>query len=321
VVLGYINPEYILGGTMKLDKGKAEEAIRVHVADPLGMSVVEAAAGIYQIVNAHMTDLIRKISVERGYDPREFTIFAFGGAGATHCTGYTPELGAKRVVVPSFQTVFSAFGIAASDIRHSFARSHYTILEKEVEKINVGEMNAIYRQLLEQADEQFRLDGIATGVRLERAIDLRYERQTHELTLTIPWDDELNYDNLQELHKLWKREYEKEYGAGTAPQMAAVEVINLRVTGTAPSGFDFHLKASTDSGSTPPGEALAGRRPVYWLENKDYSPTDIYVGEKLKTGNTIERPAVVEFFGSTLPLPREQRLVVDEYGNAIITLL
>jgi N-methylhydantoinase A len=124
VILGYIDPDHFLGGRMNVSRKLAVDAIQRQIAGPMGMTVEAAAAAIYQIVNARMADFIRMATVERGFDPRDFTMLAFGGCGPTHCTGYGPDIGVRRLIVPQAATVFSAFGIGQSDIRHSFVHSY-----------------------------------------------------------------------------------------------------------------------------------------------------------------------------------------------------
>ena len=157
VVLGYIDPDNFLGGRVKLDYQKAWEAIRIHVAEKLRMSVIEAAQGIYDVVNAHMADLIRKVSIERGYDPRDFDIFAFGGAAGAHCIDYASDVEAKNIIIPNLQAIFSAFGIAKCDIRHFYAQSQYIVIEPNGDKIDMATVNSTFRELSEQAKEQFQL--------------------------------------------------------------------------------------------------------------------------------------------------------------------
>jgi N-methylhydantoinase A len=318
VILGYINPDYFLGGRMKLDVKRAEESVRRHVAERLGMSVVEAAAAVYEIVNAHMADLVRKVSIERGHDPREFTLFAFGGAGPTHCTAYGPELEVKSIVVPRLQTVFSAFGIAQSDIKHFYSRSYPMVLEEDVEKMDLNTINSIFRELSRQAMQQLSLDGVERGFTLSKSFDVRYRGQIHELTIALPWDGDLGYDQLREVRGLYERQYEMLYGSGAASKMATPEIITFRLDAIASTPFQAKLRPYPDAGSDP-SSALVGRRPVYWLGEKDFLPADIYIGEKLLTGNRIRGPAVIELFGSSIPLPPGQQLSVDRYLNFIIT--
>lgn len=142
ILLGYINPEFFLGGAMPLVPERSRQAFEDRVCRPLGMKVEEAAWGTYEIINAHMADLIRQASVERGYDPREFVLVAFGGCGPTHCTGYGPDIGMKRIVVPPTAPAFSALGIAQSDLKHFFSRSLFLRMPRERRRQRRGSQSA-----------------------------------------------------------------------------------------------------------------------------------------------------------------------------------
>src|SRR5207237_9864394 len=128
LVLGYLNPDYLLGGRMKLDKAKTLAAIREKVAKPLKMSEVDAASAIYRIANSHMSDLIRKATVEKGHDPRSFVLFAFGGAGPVHASRYAAKLGVRQVVIPLTASVHGATGLISSDLVYEYGKSDHVVL-------------------------------------------------------------------------------------------------------------------------------------------------------------------------------------------------
>ena len=319
VVLGYINPHNFLGGRIKLDHDRAWEAIRIHVADRLGMSVIEAAAGIYDIVNAHMADLIRKVSIERGYDPREFTLFAFGGAAGAHCVAYATDVEAKRVIIPQLPAVFSAFGIARCDMRHFYAASQHIVLGQNADSIELDLINSSFRDLTDKATRQSRREGVEDGLLLERSLDIRYVGQVFELPVPLPWLGNLTHDNLKEIRAIFEREYERAYGYGAVTEKAAIEVLTFRGDAITPTVFNTPLRSYPDNEPNP-ASALTGQRQVYWGETKTFSNTSIYTGERLTTGNIVKGPAVIEFTNSTVVLPSDQRLCVDEYLNLVISL-
>src|SRR5262249_52863508 len=138
LVLGYLDKDYFLGGKMRLGKDAAFKAIREKIAKPLGMDIIEAAAGIYRIINSHMSDLIRKATVERGYDPRDFTLFAYGGAAAVHAARYAAELGVKQVVVPLTASVHGAMGLISSDVVYEYGKSDHLLVPGDVDRINAN---------------------------------------------------------------------------------------------------------------------------------------------------------------------------------------
>ncbi len=317
VVLGYINPDNFLGGRIKLDAEKAAQSLKKHIGDRLGMSVVEAAAAVYQVVNAHMADLIRKVTIERGYDPREFVLFAFGGGGPTHCTAYGPDLGARRVIVPQAATVFSAYGIAHSDIKHFYTESNPIRIEDDP-GMDTNKINEIFRDLSSSAQRQLDLEGIKSGYTLTRALDIRYIGQIHELTITVPGASDLSYQDLKTLRQSYEQKYEMLYGAGASSRLASVEIVTFRVDAICPT--QFRARARTyERGGSDASAARSADRDAYWQDAGGFVRTPVFAGEKLRPGNVVEGRAIVEMFGTTLPLHTGQRLDVDERLNFIVT--
>ncbi|MDZ4325578.1 MAG: hydantoinase/oxoprolinase family protein, partial [Pseudomonas sp.] len=188
VVLGYINPETFLGGRMKLRADLARQALERHIAGPIGSSVEDAAQAVYDIVNAHMADLIRSALVGKGHDPRDFAMVAFGGCGPTHATGYGADAQVRKVIIPPSATVFSALGIAQSEIKHFYSASYAQTLavSGQVTPDLAAELDAQFLPLIERAEAQLDRDRIAPDLRqLRRSLDLRYRQQVHELTIPI----------------------------------------------------------------------------------------------------------------------------------------
>ena len=323
VILGYINPETFLGGRMPLHADLAREAVRKHVAEPLGMSVEEAAQAIYDIVNAHMADLVRSVSIERGHDPRDFAIVAFGGCGPTHATGYGFESQVRRVIVPPTATVFSAFGIARSEIRHFFAKTHVRIIagNEGPEPKLFGEINQHFGELSVRAEEQFVHDGVEPDRRCyQRAVDLRYLTQVHELTVPVRVPGPVTPESLRVLVCDYKDAYERLYGAGSNPNEGVIEMVTLRIDASARTPFEFKPLRHESTGPAP-DHAFIRARPVWSKERGGYVPTPTYMLEKLRAGNVIEGPAVIESYGTTIPLHAGQRAELDEWLNLIVTLV
>ena len=321
VVLGYIDPDHFLGGRMKISRSRAEDAIRREVAEPLGMPVVEAAAAIYEIVNARMADLIRRMTVERGHDPRDFVLAAFGGCGPTHSTAYGPDIGVGTVVVPESATAFSALGISQSDLRHSWVHSFNRPLRRadgtlEVELLD--ELNGILVSLFERGRAQFERDRIdmARG-RITWAADLRYKNQVHELLVPMPIAVPLAESDLAGVVKRFDALYDHRYGAGASSATARIEWVNVRVDAIAPTPAATGL-APAPVGAADPSAARIADKPVYNLARRRYESTPLYAAERLHPGHKIEGPAVVLSYGTTIPLHDGQYLVVDAYRNYLI---
>ncbi|MBI2848975.1 MAG: hydantoinase/oxoprolinase family protein [Chloroflexi bacterium] len=309
VILGRINPDYFLGGRMQIDQSKAVAAVKEKIADPLNMTVVEAAKGILDIVDAHMADLVRKVSIERGHDPRDFVLFAYGGSGPTHVGVYAMDVGVRAAVVSPYAPVFSAFGIAGSDTVRAYIKS-----EPMVAPFDPGRLNSIFRTLEGMALDDLRKGGASeTAATISRSMEMRFRRQTHQLRVPVPQKD-LTGDDLEQLVVRFQDLYEQVYGKGTAYKEAGIEVTTFSVTSTVqipkPS-LKRHDEVSPDASA-----AFGGKRPVYF--HKDFLDTPIYRGEKLRAGNVIEGPAVIENVATTLPVHPGQRVRIDPYLNMVI---
>ncbi len=321
VVLGYIDPEYFLGGHMHIDRELALQAIQDKVAAPLGLDPTSAAAAIYEIVNAQMADLIRRVTVERGNDPRDFAMLAFGGCGPTHCTGYGPDIGVRRLVVPAAATAFSAYGISQSDLRHSLVQTVSRELRDSSGKVPPGmadRLNAMFSELLARAHTQLRGDGVEPGAAvILLGADMRYQNQIHEITVRISSQLPLGERQLEEMIGEYGQVYEKRYGEGSSSPTARIELVNVRVDAIAPtlmSGAarpEAAVEARHDAG-------LVGEKLVYRLKSRSFELTPVYAWEQLDTGQSIEGPALIVSYGTTIPLHDKQSLTVDAYRNIII---
>jgi len=321
VILGYINPETFLGGRMVLHADLAREAIRRYVAEPLGMSVEAAAQAIYDIVNAHMADLVRRVSIERGHDPRDFAIVAFGGCGPTHATGYGLESQVRRVIVPPAATVFSAFGIAQSEIRHFFAKTHVRVISggEELAGDVFEEIDKRYEELSARAEEQFARDGVEPHRRsYHRVADLRYLTQVHEVTVPLRVPGPVTTESLRVLVSDYKDAYERLYGAGSNPSDGTIEIVTLRIDASARTPLEFTPPRHKREGAAPDQAFIRGRS-VWWKATGGYVSTPTYLLEKLRAGNIIDGPAVIESYGTTIPLHAGQRAELDEWRNLMVT--
>ncbi len=322
VVLGYINPTRFLGGGMELRADLAGEAIETHIAAPLGISVEAAAQAIYDIVNAHMADLVRSITVGRGFDPRDFVIVAFGGCGPTHCAGFGPDCKPRRIIVPPAATVLSALGIAQSDIKHfhvrSFVRSIDTEADAQTELAN--ELNGHFEELVALTNKQFEREGIAPEQRtFVRSLDIRYRKQVHELTIPITGWGPVDDVALGTVVDGFVRTYERIYGAGSSIGKSGLEIATLRVDGIAKIAR-VDAVARAERGLASPTAAALGPRKVWWKEFGGFRDTDAFQLEKLTCGNLVEGPAIIESYGTSIPLHPGQRAHVDEWLNFVIEI-
>lgn len=308
VVLGYIDPDYFLGGEIELDRDLAERAIREKVAEPLGMSVQEAAAGIVEIANQHMSDLMRKMTIERGYDPRDFVVYAFGGAGPLHGGAFGRELGAQEILFPlgNVASAFSALGLAVSDLTTVAQLSDLALAP-----FDPGTVSANFERLERETTEN--LGGVAESTS-QRILELRYKGQIHQVDTPVP-EGPLDAAALEAVMDDFERRYESLYGPGSGFREAGIELVTYRVLATA-AVSSSELRAA-DLGTSDPGEARLGSESLYWREVGREAETVIY-GE-LKPGMEFEGPAVIRMRSTTGLVHPGQRARIDNYGNVRIT--
>jgi len=309
VALGFLNPEYLAGGELKLDAARAEAAIREQVAGPLGLSVVEAAHGIREVANANMARAIRSVTIERGRDPRDFTLVAFGGSGPVHAVDVARALEIPRVLVPAAPGVFTAVGMLASDVEHHFVRAHAAVFAR----LELEPANRALADLVGEALATLRSEGYPDDrVRLEVGCDLRYAGQASELTIPLP-GGRFDAAALPPLRDAFDAEYRATYGASTDE---ALELVNLRLvaTGLRPDRLDFRAVRVAASGA----ETKPSRRPVSFVRGGE--PLDTPVVPRQALEGTLRGPAIVESYDSTIVLPPGAAATADAAGNLLITL-
>ena len=315
LVLGYLNENYFLGGKIRLNKEAAERGIAEKIAAPLGMSTIEAAGGIYRIANAHMSDLIRRATVERGHDPRKFVLFAFGGAGPVHASRYTEDLGIKQVVIPLTASVHGATGLISSDVLYEYGRSDHLIAPFDLKRLQQNFSVLIAQARLDLESRGFK----AADIEIVRSLDMRYRYQVHELTLSMPpGTDELQEKDLEKLYDDFHELYEKSYGQGSGYREAGMEVMTFRLTARG------RLKKPNIARQSLHGKdsarAVKSRRPVYFEEYRDLIDTTIYDFEKMKSGNELAGPAIIETPVTTIVVNPKDHAFMDEFRNVRIDL-
>ena len=310
LVLGRLGATSLLGGTMTLDVELARQVISGRIAEPLGLTVEEAAEGIVQVVNASMVKGIRVVSVSKGYDPREFCLVAFGGAGPLHASELADEMDIPSVLVPVAPGVTSALGLLMADLRHDFAQ---TVL-KPGSELSATEITNWYEQLETQAMEQMSREGIASGdVSLVRTADARYVGQGYELEVQSA-SGKLDQGEIDEIMERFHEAHIRNYGYASRDN--AVEVVNLRVTALASMPRPDLAHDSQDAGGDP-SRAIIGQRDVYF--RNEPKETSIYDRSGLRPGDVIKGPAIVEQLDSTTVVWENQTASVDNYLNLLVT--
>ena len=313
VVLGTINPDNFLGGRIRLDREKAVSAVQ-SIADALGLSLMEAASGIARIAEFKMSDIIRKMTVEKGFDPRDFVLFAFGGAGPAHAGVFACELGVLKVIVPQKEIASSwcAFGAASADILHVYEQ-----VDIQASPFDADRLNRALDALEGKADAQMEHDGIAPARRrFHFSLDMRHRGQINEVSVPLP-EKRLKETFEAALRKRFSARYEQLYGRGSSYGEARIEIVTLRVRASAATRRPKLAKSAKRQ--RIPGRAAAGRRSIYWSDLKRPVPTSIYDGALLVPGNRLAGPAVVETTDTTVVVHPGRALAVDAFGNFELT--
>jgi N-methylhydantoinase A len=310
LILGRLNPHHLLGGAVPLRLDLARRAIWRHVADPLGLSLEVAAEGIVRIVNANMLKGIRVVSVERGYDPREFTVIAFGGGGPVHAAELARELGAKTVMVPVAPGITSAMGLLMADFRHDYTR---TFLQT-TDALDLEELNEAFEVLEGQATAQLLSERVpAKDILLLRSVEMRYRGQGHNLEVPVPSGD-LDEESIQAINGAFHRQHQTTYGYGQPEEIT--EFVNLRLAGIGRLPKPHQRRIA--SNGQDPGLALVGRRQVYFAGH--WHETPIYGRDLLRAGHRLEGPAIVEQLDSTTVILPGQQAEIDAQGNILVAV-
>jgi N-methylhydantoinase A len=314
LVLGYLDPDNFAGGRMKLDKDAAFKAI-ASISTSIGLKPFECAAGICRIVELQMADVIRKVTVEKGYDPREFVLFAFGGAGPAHAGVFARELGVKKIIVPQRKaaSTWCAFGAAAADVLHIFEHSEIMPTPVPAKRVNDA-----LDDLEKKALALMKSEGIAPKrQRFEFSLDVRHRGQINEVEVPLS-SNRVGARYEPELRKNFVERYEKLYGRGSALAGAQLEIVVARLRARALTPRP-KLVASKKATKAVPLSAKRKARSIYWPDLGKFRPTPVFDGEKLSIGNQIKGPAIVETADTTVVVHPGRTLRLDVLGNFEIT--
>jgi len=312
LALGYLDPEFRLGGQVRVDRAAAEAALG-KLGDRLAISGTEVAAAIVDISSAQMADLMRKVTVERGLDPRDFAVFAYGGAGPVYAAFLAREIGARIAYVPDDSGVFSALGMLTTDLVFQEERS--MLLRPPLAPEALKAVNALYEELERRVLERFGREGLAAGrVELDRAIDMRFTMQVHELDVEAPLRA-IDAGDVDRIVGSFVEKYEQTYGKNSAYTAAGVEMVTFRSIGTVRLP-----RPSLEAGGPerPAGAARLGVRKAYFSSVQDFVPTEVYAGERLGAGASLHGPVIIQRMGDTVVLPPGTEARMDGWRNLII---
>jgi N-methylhydantoinase A len=306
VVLGYINPDYFAGGSIKLEAGAAARAIEERVARPLGLALEEAAWGIHTIVNTNMELATRVVSIERGRDPRDLTLVAFGGSGPVHGCRLAQALGIPRIVLPASAGVTAAIGLLAAEVKFDVARTHVCRLDAA----SGVALDAMYQEMRAQAIAVVEESAVAGEVMIARSADARYVGQGYEVTVPVP-SGRLDAAALDRVRASFHEVYAARYGYANPAE--PVEVVTWKLSAVGGSPRIALAKASAGSSDAH----RKGTRRAYFPEARGYTDTPVYDRYALAAGTSLTGPAIVEERESTTVLPPGVTATVDEYANLI----
>ena len=309
LVLGRLNPSYFLGGEIALDPAAAQRAIEQHCAQPLGMDLVEAAHGIVEIANTAMVNALRLVSVQRGYDPRDFALVAFGGAGPAHANRLAALTDIPVAIIPQSPGTASALGLLVTDLKHDYA----TTLIQRLDQVAPHALEQTFRELEAQGRETLGREGMAeAAMEFRRQADLRYVGQSHELTLPLT-TEALGPAQLEQLLEQFHRTHDRAYGFSAPGE--DVELVSVRL-----SAIGQIAKPALAPLAKAAGEATAkGQRPVYFAESEGYVDCPVYDRYALGAGAIVQGPAIVEEIDSTTVVHPQYQVRVDDVGQMVLT--
>jgi N-methylhydantoinase A len=314
MVVGYMDPAVFLGGSIQLHPEAAWEVFAARIAEPLGLSVEEAAIGVYRVATAQVSDLIRRITVERGLDPRDFILHAFGGSCGMLAGAFAAELGITRLVLPYAASVNCAFGLISADVVHEYSVTKLLRAPPAPE-----EVEAIFAPLLDTAREQLGAEGFAPErMKLDRSVDLRYGRQINEITTPLTATGPLDTRALERLVCDFERLYERRFGKGSAYREAGVELTQFRLT--ARGVLERPQMPAAEGADTESIPVRQGVRRAFSEAEAKMVDMDVYDFERLRPGAVIRGPAIIHTPITTLVLQLRQTGRMDPYRNIIVEI-
>jgi N-methylhydantoinase A/acetophenone carboxylase len=319
VVLGYINPDRFHGGAIKLDRSRAELAIRQRIAEPLGTKVEEAALMVRRIVDGNMGQAIWRETVLKGFDPREFILFAFGGAGPTHCCGYARTAEMNKVVVFPFAPTFCAFGSSTMDIVHLYERSrHIHLLDPATHEYTTdyAAFNETVEALQEVASRDFTGEGYAEDeIEYTLELDMKFGGQLNVKRATSPVLRVGDEKDMVAIREAFEEEYAQAYSAMGLNPEAGIGIHNFVLRGRVPLPKP-ELPRQESAGADASG-ARVGSRKAYW-DRLGWVETDVHGQDLLRVGMVITGPAIIEAEDTTVVVEPDWTFTVGEYGDGIL---
>ncbi len=312
LVLGYLDPAYFAGGRIPLSLAAARQVIATRIAEPMGLSVEDAAAGMFRVVCNNMAQGVREVTIKRGYDPREFPFVAAGGAGPIHSCQICNELEIPLQIVPREASVLCAMGMLLSDLQHDFVRTFVSKLDA----LDWSRLGELVEDMRADGERQLGLERIPAQHRSYRVkLDCRYVKQFHEVSVDLS-SDALRLRDANAVAEGLHREHNRLYGYSLEHENAPIEIINVRVQ--AIGSIDKPRHSDEPWCDVDAGQALKGRREAYIPEDKRFRKVPVYDGHALHFGQRIEGPAIVEQVTTSVVLSGSFDAIVDRCGSFVL---
>jgi len=312
VVLGYLDPEFFAGGQMRLDVGAARRAIQEHIARPMGLTIEQAAAGMYRVACNNMAQGVREVTIKRGFDPREFPLIPGGGAGPIHGCLICSELEIPLQIVPREASVLCAFGMLMCELRHDYVRTFVARLEN----LDWARLATLVETMSADGNRALAGERIAPDRRrVELRLDCRYVKQYHEVSVPVPLDAIVQRDTAA-IARAFHAEHLRLYGYSLETERSPVEIINVRLQ--AIGATDRPAYRSEVAGSTDAAAALKGRRRIYIAERDGFEEVPVYDGHRMRCGHCVAGPALIEQQTTAIVVSAGYDCTVDALGSFVL---
>ena len=310
LVLGYLNPEGLLGGKLPLDVEKARTALQT-VAGPMGLTVEQAAYGLYTIVNNNMVNGIRRVSVERGYDPRDFVLVGAGGATAAHICALAREIGVETIILSKLASGLCAFGQIISDVKYNYMATAPARLDNDEAYARI---DTLFKQVEEKGVAHLLKDGFEKDqIRVRRSLEMRYVGQVHECTVDIETFT-IDGASIERVKEAFHRKHEQLYTY--AERQTPVEVVNIEATA---EGLIEKPQTATLKPGGPAGQAVKAHREAIFAASGESLRTPVYDGERLGAGAEVVGPAIIEEVTTTIVVEPDWTVTLHASGSYVIT--
>ncbi len=314
LVLGYLDADFFAGGKIKLDRDAAGDAIQRRIATPLGLSLEEAAAGMYRVINTNMAQGVREITIKRGYDPREFPMVVAGGAGPLHACMICQELEIPMFIVPRESSIFCAAGMLMSDLQHDFVRSFVSPLDT----IDWSHLAAVIKEMMDEGDALLASEKIPAAERqFSLSLDCRYVKQYHEVSFPVA-PDSVAQAEMAAIATSFHTEHNRMYGYSLETEGTPIELINVRVRAVGVT--EKPTTTADEYAGEDPSAAVKGERAVYLPEERRRQTVPVYDGHRTRFGYRLRGPAIVEQVNTTLFLTSAFDCICDRTGSFAVYL-